>query len=205
MSQVVNNKWVNGYSKELIDAVSDTLQHCKTHNSNGALLMLSLDTLPMILYSYDMEYLDTLLVKVQEAIAEVIKGIGTVIYTGQESFSIVISSCKDRDVESISHEITTILQHFSADNGEFSVHLSTSIGSARIHSEVDSVETILKKAYIALYRIKNKIGANYSNYKEAGKFFGNSKHKMSLASYIQNAIRKNALRLAFQPIISSQT
>lgn len=205
MSEVVTNKWINGYSPELIEAVNDTLNYSKKNKSIGALLMLSLDTFPMILYSYDVGYLNKLLTKIHEAIESVVLDQGKVFYTGQDHFCIVLSQCEEQDIEIISSKITTILQHFSAENDGFSVHLSTSIGSARIHEDIESAEVILKKAYVALYRIKNKIGMNYSNYREAGKFYGNSKHKMSLASYIQNAIHKNSLRLAFQPIISSQT
>lgn len=197
--------WMNSYPEAMLDYLSEKIDKSRAEKASGALLSLSIDSMPLILHSLSIERTNNVLERIEEAIRLVIGESGACFMAGQDYFCVVLHPCNEEQCETVALKINHSLHQLGTKYPELSVHISSSIGSSFFNENTQSVDEVIKQAWTAMDRIKHNSGVAYREYDQISSYFGNSRDKMVLAGHLQSAIQRNALRLAYQPIITSKT
>lgn len=146
---------------------------------------------------------DKLLQSLAKRIKKCLRSADVIARWGGDEFTILLSEIKHSEDASIVAEriFESLKKPFQIMENQLYGHLS--IGIAIYPQDGDNLETLLKNADIALYRMKDEGGNNYQYYNPS--MNQKKTELLRMEGYLYEAIKQNQLELYYQPQINVKT
>lgn len=163
------------------------------------ILFLDVDRLKIVNDSLGHAAGDELLKYVSKTLLRCVREIDTVSRFGGDEFLILIDGIDYKRmlevVERIQNEISKPINIMGSE-----ILISTSIGIIGSQKDQHSVEDLIKKADIAMYRAKTQGGGRFVIYDPSMGDIAN--RRLILETELRNAIRDQKLKIHYQPLVS---
>lgn len=187
------------------DRLKQAIAYANRQKRSVALLFLDLDRFKVINDSLGHPIGDRLLQFVANALQSSVREIDTVARFGGDEFTIVLSNLdRPSDAELVAKKILSALQKpFLVDDHELFAIVSIGISIAPEHGE--DIDSLIKKADIAMYEAKSQGGSRWILYDPVMDV--NSHKRLLLENSLRKALTKGEFRLVYQPkvdIVSGQ-
>lgn len=187
------------------DRLKQSIAYANRQKRTVALLFLDLDRFKVINDSLGHPLGDRLLKSVAKTLQSSVREVDTVARFGGDEFTIVISNLEQpEDALLVAKKILSSLEKpFNVDGNE--LFAMASIGVSLYPAHGDDIDSLIKKADIAMYEAKSQGGDRWVLYDPV--MDQNSYKRLLLENSLRKALAKDELRLVYQPkvdIISGQ-
>ncbi len=195
--------------REFRYSLSREISNSQRYDHYGALMYIDLDNFKNVNDSLGHSIGDMLLTQVAQRLSAQARSGDTVFRIGGDEFVYILGNIGETEANAIrtSQTVATRVIETLAkpiEIGEFSLHITPSIGIAIFPDAFDEVtdsENILRHADTAMYRAK-KQGRN------CYEFFNPEMHveasqRLIIEDHLRKAIRNDELNLVFQPIVNT--
>jgi len=187
------------------DRLKQAIAYAHRQKRSVALLFLDLDRFKVINDSLGHPIGDRLLQFVAKALASSVREIDTVARFGGDEFTIVLSNLdRPDDATLVANKIIGALQKpFLIDDHELFAIVSIGISIFPEHGE--DIDSLIKKADIAMYEAKSQGGSRWISYDPIMDV--NSHKRLLLENSLRKALASSEFRLVYQPkvdLISGQ-
>lgn len=189
---------------ELTAHLTDKMKEAGKKDQSAGLLCVSIDNLPMIISSHGDEEAE---VVVDELVSVLSRAVSldkdVVVRTEQDRIHVILMNYSPQQMREKGLELRKEIQNYGCKHAVKPIQIMSTIGSVNF-AEAENAIDAMNKAYIAVNEAKERF-RQYVEYGDHEKHERESRNQMILATYLQNAMLKNRLSLAFQPIINSRT
>lgn len=194
-----------GSTKPFIDAVETGLFDAVRQGHTGLVLILSIRNLPFIVGTYGGMIADQLLSRFTENLVKAFPKSTTICRISHEDIGLVFPKFEELALQDLVFQLFEQVRLYGCNIADIPVQLTATLGSIDFPGSANALTTILDGIYIASHAAKEEPSNRHVSFKETKKRQTQAKHQMVLANYLQHAIAGEQLRLAFQPVINSQT
>ena len=189
----------------LRDALQHTLAYAERYGAAGAFLAVAIDDLALVSDAYGHVVADAAVIAVGQALDRCLRASDVVGRVAPDKFGIIISACPEKDVRITAEKILAATQQAAAQLPSGPIHLTTSIGGVTYPGTVRTAHDAMIKADVALEEAR-RIGHNlFVTYNLSEEQRQDRRHSLAVAKKIQTALQNDGLRLAFQPVVRSDT
>lgn len=189
---------------ELSDILADKIKEAEQKDVSSGLLCISIDNMPMIISSQGDAEAEHIIDELTHFISKLISNGCIAIRTSQNKINVILMDYSPQNMREKSLEIRKEIQGYGCKHGIKPVQIMSTIGCVNISETNKTPQDAMNKAYIAVNEAKETF-KHYVEYGNREKHERESKNQMILATYLQSALLKNRLCLAFQPIIDAKT
>jgi diguanylate cyclase (GGDEF)-like protein/PAS domain S-box-containing protein len=193
----------------LNDRLRQNIALYERHQLKGALLFFDLDHFKHINDSLGHSSGDAVLQEVTRRLRTVVRQEDTVARLGGDEFVVLLSGLEDDggqqylgSIQATAEKLLKALSRPMVIEGH-RLQLSTSIGIALIPDHGDNPEDLLKRADIALYRVKESGRNGVAFFEQAMQQVASE--RLSIESELRRALSESELTLHFQPQYHAQT
>jgi diguanylate cyclase (GGDEF)-like protein/PAS domain S-box-containing protein len=181
------------------DRVEHALLRTKRQTPSVAILFLDLDGFKEVNDSLGHAAGDRLLIQVAERLHSCVRPSDTVARFGGDEFAVLIEDASDDlELDTVADRILEELrQPFFVNDRE--LHVSGSMGIARMDNDVDSVDQLLRNADLAMYRAKAAGQGGFERYDPG--MHTQLVDRMQLEADLRRALDEGELFLHYQPTI----
>lgn len=185
----------------LLDRLHFAIRDASRHGEKLAVMIIDLDYFKQINDSFGHQAGDELLQKISQRLASCLRESDTLARLGGDEFVVLLHHVPDSQHAALVAERILSVISKPLDIHSMPQVLGASIGICLFPDDATTVEELMERADIALYRSK-KSGRNlYSFYNESMK--AEVEKKIDTERRLRAACEKNELVLFYQPIISS--
>jgi diguanylate cyclase (GGDEF)-like protein len=185
----------------LLDRVTHALHRARRSQVRVALLFLDLDSFKPVNDRYGHAAGDAVLVEVARRLLECTRTSDTVARLGGDEFAVLLEDISDAEAFEIADRILVSLGQ-DIQVGTDGVTLGGSIGIA-FGEGIESGETLLRNADLAMYEAKGRGKAQAVEYEPA---MGRERMEgLQLVEGLRRAIETDALYVVYQPVVTSRT
>ncbi|QJD58088.1 EAL domain-containing protein [Pseudomonas sp. gcc21] len=186
----------------LSDRLVQNIALYNRHRLKGALLFFDLDRFKQINDTLGHAFGDAVLCEVTRRMLSVVRKEDTVARLGGDEFVVLISGLEENEqpfAEQISQSAMKLLNVLAEpmDIDGHSLQLSTSVGIALIPDHGDNPETLLKRADIALYRVKESGRNGIAFFEEAMQT--QAAERLAMEKELAQALQAGQMRIRYQP------
>ncbi|MEJ8554329.1 putative bifunctional diguanylate cyclase/phosphodiesterase [Tepidibacter sp. Z1-5] len=188
------------YGKERI---KNCIHIAKENNTKIGVILIDLDRFKMVNDTLGHTAGDQLLKKIGKMFIDELKMRENIIRLGGDEFLIIVNEVKKtKDINEI---IGKIIRSFESPIkiDERLIHIKASMGISIFPDHGQDMETLLKKADIAMYRCKKHKRKFYEFYDEC--MLESLNEKFLIENELNHAIEKKELFLVYQPIVHANT
>ncbi|HEV2893714.1 MAG TPA: EAL domain-containing protein, partial [Actinomycetota bacterium] len=179
------------------DRVDHALQRTKRQTPSVAVLFLDLDGFKEVNDSLGHAAGDRLLIQVAERLHSCVRPSDTVARFGGDEFAVLIEDASDDiDVVQVADRVLEGLRQPFEVNGR-ELHVRGSMGIARMESDVDGADQLLRNADLAMYRAKAAGQGGYERYDP--EMHTELVQRVQLESDLRRALEAGELFLQYQP------
>jgi diguanylate cyclase (GGDEF)-like protein/PAS domain S-box-containing protein len=189
----------------LRDALQHTLAYAERYGAPGAFLAVAIDDLPLISDAYGHSVSDAAVVAVGQALDQCLRASDVVGRVAPDKFGIIISACPEKDVRVTAEKILAATQQAATQLASGPIHLTTSIGGVTYPGTVRTAHDAMIKADVALDEARRAGHNLFVTYNLSDEQRQDRRHGLAIAKKIQTALQNDELRLAFQPVVRSDT
>jgi diguanylate cyclase (GGDEF)-like protein len=184
------------------DRLRHGLRESRRTGRTIALLLLDLNQFKEVNDQFGHHHGDRLLVAVANRLRDSLRECDTVARLGGDEFALLLADGSElAGARAVAHKVTQCLREpFVLDGMTISIHASVGIAVSPEHG--DDVETLTRRADMAMYKAK-RAGGGTAVYD--GESERTNAQRLSLATDLQRAIDSGELRLAYQPILDVAT
>jgi len=195
--------------REFRYSLSREISNAQRYDYHGALMYIDLDNFKNVNDSLGHSIGDILLTQVAQRLMEQARSGDTVFRIGGDEFVYILGNIGKTDTDAI-HTSQTVANRvietlaLPIEIGEFSLHITPSIGIAIFPDEFDEAtdsENVLRHADTAMYRAK-KQGRNCYAFFNPEMHVEASQH-LIIEDHLRKAIKNNELNLVYQPIVNT--
>ena len=191
-----------GYPEHFILELDAAIRDASDQNSQGALLVVSINNLAMIISAYGYDVSENVIRQLMERIHSDLSEGDSVERIHRDELAIILRECPKDSVQLMANKIYTIIQNYGASASNGSLHVLCSIGSVEFPGSATSALDAMDKAYITT---SSGVSGVHRSFEETKEEAAHCRQQLGLANYLGKAIHTNRLRLAYQPIIESKT
>ncbi len=195
--------------REFRYSLSREISNAQRYDYHGALMYIDLDNFKNVNDSLGHSIGDILLTQVAQRLMEQARSGDTVFRIGGDEFVYILGNIGKTEADAI-HTSQTVANRvietlaMPIDIGEFSLHITPSIGIAVFPDAFDEAtdsENVLRHADTAMYRAKKQGRNCYA-------FFNPEMHveasqRLIIEDHLRKAIKNNELNLVYQPIVNT--
>ncbi|BBO99599.1 putative bifunctional diguanylate cyclase/phosphodiesterase [Sulfuriferula nivalis] len=176
---------------------------CDNYSQKLAILFIDLDRFKTVNDSLGHNIGDELLRQVSSHIISNLRGGDWVVRLGGDEFIVVVHDEFDtrKAAMDLSQRLIAALEK-AIRIGDYSLHTSPSIGISIFPDDGRDVDTLIRKADIAMYKVKESGRNGYAFYEEN---FERSSDDIHLASALRAAFENNEFVLYYQPKVNLKT
>lgn len=173
-------------------------------HSCSALLFIDLDNFKNLNDTLGHDYGDLLLKEVAVRLTAILREGDTVARLGGDEFVVLLEELDENEAEAVvkaERAVLKILAALSAPYqlGEYRHHLTPSIGVTLFRDSGESVETLMKKADLAMYQAKAAGRGTFRFFDPAMQAI--AERRMHLEIELRRALEQDEFVLAYQPIV----
>lgn len=183
----------------LEERLEQVIHHARMKKEKVGILFLDLDFFKNINDALGHKVGDAILKEVTQRLQNSIRDADIVARFGGDEFVVLLSNLENSDgcvrvAEGVINELRKV---FKVD--KYSLYLSVSIGISMYPDDADNVESLLKNADIAMYKVKESGRNGYDFYSH--KMSAKLSQKISLENSLPAGLENNEFVLYYQPII----
>ena len=179
------------------DRVDHALRRTKRQTPSVAVLFLDLDGFKEVNDSLGHAAGDRLLIQVAERLQSCVRPSDTVARFGGDEFAVLIEDASDDiDVVQVAERVLEGLRQPFVVNGR-ELHVRGSMGIARMESDVDGADHLLRNADLAMYRAKATGQGGYERYDP--QMHTELVQRVQLEADLRRALEAGELFLEYQP------
>lgn len=188
-----------------LDRLKQAMSLAHRHHNLTALLFLDLDRFKVINDTLGHPTGDKLLLQVAKRLSGSLREIDSVARFGGDEYTVILCNLERReDAELVAHKILNVIARpYNIDDHELFVTASIGISIYPLDSE--DLDSLIKKADVAMYHAKG-LGGGMLQYYDS--FMDEDSHRrLVLENSLRKALEKNEFRLYYQPkvnIVSGQ-
>ena len=187
----------------LTEAVGHALAYAEQWRTRCAFLMLDLDRFKSINDSLGHHVGDQLLALVSERLRTIVGDEGICARLGGDEFAVVVRDAPDSErIDELAKAIIAALSK-PYEVGHHTLFVGASIGSAYGPRDGTTVETLLRNADLALYRVKDEGGGRHCTYEPS--LHAHAEERRQLEFSLRHALERDEFSLMFQPVVDAQT
>jgi len=189
---------------EISSILLEKIKEAKKKSISTGLVCVSIDNMPMIISSQGDSDAENIIDELTQYITKLLSSHDVAVRTGQDQIHVILTGYSPQGMRDKALEIRKEIQDYGCKHSIRPIQIMSTLGAVNIAETNNTANDAVNKAYIAVSEAKE----NFKHYVEYGnreKHERESKNQMILASYLQNALLKNRLRMAFQPIIDAKT
>lgn len=185
------------------DRLKQTIAYANRQSRSVALLFIDLDRFKVINDSLGHPIGDRLLQMVAKTLLAAVREVDTVARFGGDEFTIILGNLEhSSDAELVATKILAALQKpFPIDGHE--LFALGSVGISFFPENGDDIDSLIKKADVAMYEAKAQGGDRYVIYDPA--MDEHSHKRLLLENSLRKALVKNEFRLVYQPKVDIVT
>lgn len=189
----------NLFNQQLDNAIA----RAQRYKYQFAVMFIDLDRFKNINDTLGHSLGDKFLQSVAQRVKKSLRSADLIARWGGDEFTILLSEIKHSEEASIVAEriLESLKKPFQIMEYQLYAHLS--IGISVYPQDGDTLETLLKNADIALYRMKDQGGNNYQYYNSS--MNQKKSELLRMETYLYEAIKDNQLELYYQPQIHVKT
>lgn len=183
------------------EQVDRVLATARENGQSASLLCLDLDQFKSINDTLGHTVGDALLASVGKRIRACARDRDIVARLGGDEFAILqINPALPHDTMMLAHQIVEAFKEpFKLDHGELTISTSTSIGIAIVPADGWKIDSLLKKAEMALYAAKAE-GAGSYRFFEAEMEVG-AHRRRAIEDGLRSALKNGEMQVAYQPLV----
>jgi diguanylate cyclase (GGDEF)-like protein/PAS domain S-box-containing protein len=185
----------------LYEKLQYEINSCKISNCDLLLLIFDLDHFKAINDTLGHHYGDILLQTVSSRLNEVTKEGDTVARLGGDEFAILLPQCELSGAVTFAKEMIKLIEQPFDLNGQ-TLSIRPSVGIAVYPSHGNDVETLMRRADIAMYNAKRS-NSGYAVYSIEND--SSSLNELQLISELRDCIENNKLMIYYQPKVDMKT
>lgn len=193
----------SGYPQVFVDRLNGAITHCITEKEQGALLLLSIENLPMIMSGFGIEASEQVMRHIEECIREVIGKQDMVSRIQRDQFGIIIQRRRESELDYLAQHLNSHIQQWCSNNDYGSIHAVSVIASVKLPDQARHAEEALSKSYMALHG-GGLATTGVRLFEDGSADAAFSRQEMALANYLTQAIKEDRLMMAYQPIVSAK-
>lgn len=193
------------FNAEFLDKLNEAVKASRETNVDSVLLKVSIDNLPMIMSWYTMEFADRIMDALEVDLAQTLNEGDHISRISADQFGVILKEQSRNEVSTTVDRIMKRIQHYRNPSFDDPVYLRTSVGSVFFPTHAGTAEEALNRSYLALCSAKASTTEFYCDHQEAHKEHMESRDQITLMHHMQNAFREDRMRLAYQPIVKTQT
>lgn len=201
--QIAHYDSLTGLSNRVLfmERINQLLSECKRHNKNLIVFFIDLDKFKEVNDSYGHDIGDEVLKESSRRFLSITRKEDIVARFSGDEFAILFAC--DKTIGQMLYEasiiakkiITKLSDAFHIKNHE--IFIGSSIGISIYPEHGNTVETLLKKADIAMYEAKNRGRNNFQFYRD--EFSIATNNRLEIEKKLRNAINNNEFELFYQP------
>ena len=192
----------SGYPDAFVDQLQETIDAHVAKNQTIALLVISIDNLSMIMSGYGHEASEQVIDEIMSSLDEFLPKNHHCERIQKDQIGIILQHLDRENLFEITQKSHHMVHGYGHESALGSLHVLSSTVCIQIPEITSDAETALDQAFIYL---NNKQGIIIPELHDSPHVSANSRQEMGLANYLSRAIKENRLRMAYQPIINSQT
>ncbi|MBN66468.1 MAG: hypothetical protein CMM94_02740, partial [Rickettsiales bacterium] len=192
-----------GYSQRFLNLLDKAIEQARDQEYSGALLTLCIDNLAMIMSGYGHEVTENVIEQVRTEINNVIGVNDHAMRIQRDQFGVILSQATEEEAREVCERICSSIHEYSCYSPYGSLHVITSISTTLFPSQAETAVDALDKSFIAMH--ENNDGTAIRAFAHSAHQSANDRQQMGLANYLSKAIAEERIRLAYQPIIRSDT
>lgn len=188
-----------GYPKGFIDALLQLEEEARTKGTTAALILFSIDNLPMIMSGYSMAVAEAVMTEIEQVIGEKLEGNGLLARVQRDQFGILMSGKLRLQVTQWCREIEEAVRSYSYNSRYGELHCLSSYAFQMLPDTHGTAEELLGRTIVALTESheEDQLRQDISGAEQ--------REEMGLANYLGQAVKENRIKLAYQPVIDSKT
>lgn len=191
------------YTK-LSDLLAERIKDFAKKGISGGLLCISIDNLPMIISSHGDAEADGVISELAEFISRLVGKNDVALRTAQDQIYVILMDYSPQQMREKATEVRKEIQDYGCKHAVRPIQIMSTVGGVNFIETDKTARDAMNKAYIAMNEAK-ELFRHYVEYGNREKHERESKNQMILATYLQNALLKNRLSMAFQPIIDAKS
>ena len=187
-----------GYPQSFIDALGKFELAMREKAQSGALILISIDNLPMIMSGYSMAVAEAVMNELHVLLSTHNPN-GTTARAQRDQFGILLPECNAAKATQWCHEIEQAIRSYSYHSRYGELHCVISTAHHIVPDLLSIPEEMLGRTLISLV-------SNEGNERLRADISGaDSREEMGMANFLGRAVEEGRIRLAFQPVIDSKT
>lgn len=188
-----------GYPQSFIDALIACDARARSGHETAALVLLSIDNMPMIMSGYSMAVAEAVMTELLQLITERAGPNASVARVQRDQFGILLHGTSAPTVEQWCRATEDAIRHYSYASRYGELHCLTSTAFEILPDGLSQPEEILGRALVELTE-------NATDYLPPDDISGaEQREEMGMANYLGQAVKEGRIRLAWQPIIDAHT
>ncbi len=187
-----------GYPHGFIDALKQLEDDARTNGTTSALILFSIDNLPMIMSGYSMAVAEAVMKEIEQAIGERAEG-ALIARVQRDQFGILMQGKLQRQVSEWCHTIEDAIRAYSYSSRYGELHCLSSYAYHMLPDTHGTAEELLARTLVALTESheEDQLRQDISGAEQ--------REEMGLANYLGQAVKEGRIKLAYQPVINSKT
>jgi diguanylate cyclase (GGDEF)-like protein/PAS domain S-box-containing protein len=205
LHDMVNHDALTGLpNRRLLNELTDhALRRAERERASLAILFVDLDRFKVINDTLGHQVGDKLLVEVSNRLNAVMRESDTVARLGGDEFLVMMDSLRDvEDASRVAKKIVSSLQaEFVIDGKE--IFIGASVGISVYPGDGRDVDSLIKAADIAMYKVKSEGKNNYRFY--SADLSENAVERFNMESQLRRALERHQFEVYYQPQVSVAT
>lgn len=187
-----------GYPQAFIDALHQLDEATRNHQHTGALILISIDNLPMIMSGYSMAVAEAVMGEIEQVLRDRAQE-AMITRVQRDQFGVLMQGKLERQVKSWCEEIEDAIRSYSYSSRYGELHCRSSHAFQMLPGTFDSPQELLARTLVALTDTGDEdvLRQDISG--------AERREEMGLANYLGQAVKENRIKLAYQPVIDSKT
>jgi diguanylate cyclase (GGDEF)-like protein len=176
-----------------------------SQNAVGYLLVVGIDRLSMFNDAFGASFTDDIIDLTGKRLRHIMGGAGTVARIDGDVFAMFFSNAPHAEMAAVAHHLLHNFNDSPLQTSRGPIGIGISIGGIVVHHECKEPADMLTKAEMAMQMAKDKGRGRFISYNEASGEASNTRMLLESGDSFLRALKDNRVRLAFQPVINSQT
>ncbi len=192
----------NGYPMNFREAIQERINNCRQTGKTTALIVFSIDNLAMIMQGYGHQTSEQAIQEIMHETAQLIGENDIIARIQKDQFAVLLHESEKETAQNLTENIHRHIKCFGSNSQYGSLHILCSAVCVGLPEMAGDANNALDQAYIHL---KSQHDIVFPELEETPHASASCRQEMGLANYLARAIRDNRLRMAYQPVINSQT
>lgn len=191
-----------GYPAGIVARLQEVLNRPRDEDNQGALILISIENMPMILSGYGHLVAENMMNCFMQELRGILPPNDAAVRLQKDQIAILVEAIGGQEANFFAERIAAQTRHFGHQCDLGLLNIMSAVACITLPMTSVQAELVLDHAYIAVKSGKSFICRSYDDPLPDATA---ARQEMGLAGFLLRAVRENRLRLAYQPIIESET